>query len=134
MDAAKSIPYLKIHNGGFIMNDNEQKEALRLRGMHSHEICFSLESAGMDRHTHRGKAMLFDVMPTSCGGHRHRFSFSTDFFGHNHRITGECGPAVFVGNGKHIHFISGNTSCGSGHSHRYQFSTSIDCAGNNIRC
>jgi len=92
-------------------------------------MCFSLESAGMDRHTHRCKAMLFDVMPMSCGGHRHRYSMNTDFFGHNHRITGECGPAISIGNGKHIHFISGGTACDSSHSHRFQFCTSIDCAG-----
>ena len=108
----------------------EQKETQRMRHMqHSHDFCMSLGSAGMDGHSHRCKGMLHDMMPMSCGGHRHRYSMNTDFSGHNHRITGECGPAINLGGGKHIHLISGSTACDCGHSHRFEFCTSIDCAG-----
>lgn len=101
------------------------------RRQHTHEICAGLEfaGAGAEMHSHRCKAMLFGTQSMPCGGHRHQVSIQTNFCGHNHRITGECGPAIHVGNGKHVHFISGTSSCDNGHSHRHQFCTSIDCDG-----
>ena len=145
---SKKYSILKILNGGFIMsrdncrpgqgfnpafnpgfNPGMGQGQCNRRQQHSHEICAGFESAGSPSHTHRCKATLFGVQSMPCGGHRHQVSLQSNFSGHNHRLTGECGPAIFVGGGKHVHFISGNTSSECGHSHRYQFCTSVDCEG-----
>lgn len=95
---------------------------------HVHEIQGSVKLAeeGDDRHNHRFATVSSQVIPIPGDGHRHAFFVNTDFFDHHHEIAGETGPAINVGNGKHVHFATGQTTLDDGHFHDFQFATLID--------
>lgn len=83
-------------------------------------------SEGDDRHNHRFAGVTSEVIPIPGGNHKHAIFTLTDFFGHLHEVAVETGPAVGVGNGKHVHFVDGNTTVNDGHFHEFAFSTLID--------
>ncbi|MGN0335400.1 MAG: YmaF family protein [Lachnospiraceae bacterium] len=63
----------------------------------------------------------------SGNSHVHEVKFRTDFADeHSHDFCGKTGPAMEVGNGKHIHFISDCTEFKDGHVHKFQAATLID--------
>lgn len=95
---------------------------------HTHEFLSSTKLAeeGDDRHNHRFAGVTSEVIPLSCGGHKHTVFTLTDFFGHLHQVAVETGPAICVGNGKHVHFVSGNTTMDDGHFHEFAFTTLIE--------
>lgn len=95
---------------------------------HVHEIQGSVKLAEEDddRHNHRFATVSSEVIPIKGGGHKHAFFVNTDFFDHHHEVAGETGPAINVGNGKHVHFATGQTTIDDGHFHEFQFATLID--------
>lgn len=95
---------------------------------HDHEFLGSvmLAEQGNDRHNHRFASVTTEVIPIIGGGHKHAFMVNTDFFDHHHEIGGQTGPAINVGNGKHVHFATGQTTVDENHFHNFQFATLID--------
>lgn len=95
---------------------------------HTHEFESSTKLAeeGDDRHNHRFAGVTSEMIPISGGGHKHAIFTLTDFFGHLHEVAVETGPAINVGNGKHVHFVSGNTTMDDGHFHEFAFTTLIE--------
>lgn len=95
---------------------------------HTHEFTSSTKLAeeGDDRHNHRFAGVTSEVIPISGGGHKHTIFTLTDFFGHLHQVAVETGPAINVGNGKHVHFVKGVTTLNDGHFHEFAFATLID--------
>lgn len=94
---------------------------------HVHEFLGSTKLAeeGDDRHNHRFAGVSSQVIPQG-NSHVHVILTNTDFFGHLHEIGGTSGPAQAVGNGKHIHFVTGTTTLVDGHVHEFQFASLIE--------
>ncbi len=116
------------HQQDDISYQNHCKDTQSPTQTHVHEIVGSVKLAeeGNDRHNHRFATVSSEVIPISGGGHKHSFYVNTDFFDHHHEVTGETGPTIMIGNGKHIHFTTGNTTLDDGHFHSFQFATLID--------
>lgn len=95
---------------------------------HTHEFSGStkLFGEGGERHNHRFAGVTSQVIPLPGRNHRHTVYTLTDYFGHLHEVAVETGPAVDVGNGKHIHYVTGSTTFDSGHSHEFSFATMIE--------
>lgn len=95
---------------------------------HTHEFTSSTKLAeeGDDRHNHRFAGVTSEVIPLPGGNHKHTIFTLTDFFGHLHEVAVETGPAINVGNGKHVHFVKGTTTLNDGHFHEFAFATLID--------
>lgn len=65
----------------------------------------------------------------------HEVKFRTDFDDeHFHEFCGKTGPAINVGNGKHVHFIKDETECKDGHKHQFQAATLIDSPTDIKKC
>ncbi|MGE5560793.1 MAG: YmaF family protein [Chloroflexota bacterium] len=99
-----------------------------IRQKHVHEILGStkLAETGADRHNHRFAVISGQAICTDTS-HVHRVFTRTDFFNnHFHFISGVSGPAIKVGNGKHVHFVSSQTSFNDGHRHRFVFASLIE--------
>ncbi|BAU26883.1 YmaF-like protein [Aneurinibacillus soli] len=94
---------------------------------HTHEFLGSLKLAemGIDRHNHRFAGVTGQAIPRGRS-HVHVISTNTDFFGHFHQVKIVTGPAIPIGNGKHIHFVKGQTTLVDGHLHRFAFATLIE--------
>lgn len=94
---------------------------------HNHEFLGSTKLAeqGDDRHNHRFAGVTSQAIPKNKS-HVHVITTATDFFGHLHQIKITTGPAIPVGNGKHIHFIKGSTTLEDGHVHEFIFTTLIE--------
>ncbi|MEO3944730.1 YmaF family protein [Gorillibacterium sp. CAU 1737] len=95
---------------------------------HVHEFTGSTKLAeqGAERHNHRFAGVTGQVIP--CGkSHVHEIDLSrTDFFDHFHKLKKiRTGRAIPVGNGKHVHFVKGNTTLVDGHVHPFTFATLI---------
>ncbi len=95
---------------------------------HTHEFESSTKLAeeGDDRHNHRFAGVTSEVIPIRGGSHKHTIFTLTDFFGHLHQVAVETGPAIDVGNGKHVHFVCGRTTLDDGHFHEFAFTTLIE--------
>jgi hypothetical protein len=103
---------------------------------HTHEFASSTKLAeeGDDRHNHRFAGVTSEVIPIEekdCEdkyrkNHKHTIFTLTDFFGHLHEVALETDPAIYVGNGKHVHFVKGTTTMNDGHYHEVAFTTMIE--------
>lgn len=95
---------------------------------HVHEFTAStkLAESGNDRHNHRFAGVTGEVIPKG-DSHIHEIKFNnTDFLDHHHALKRIfTGPAIPVGNGKHVHFVSGMTTFNDGHVHQFNFATLI---------
>ncbi|MDD9781755.1 YmaF family protein [Priestia megaterium] len=93
---------------------------------HVHEFVASTKLAeeGDDRHNHRFAGVTSEKIPKG-NSHVHVILVNTDFFNHHHEVAIETGPAIPVGNGKHIHFVQGTTTLDDGHVHELEFTTLI---------
>lgn len=126
-----------MFKGGDIIISNDQIEE-RLRKhlgecesetqTHVHEILGSVKLAeeGDDRHNHRFATVSSEVIPLPGKRHKHVFFVNTDFFDHHHELAGETGQDIDVGNGKHVHFATGQTTIDDRHFHDFQFATLIN--------
>ncbi|ODA40226.1 YmaF family protein [Desulfosporosinus sp. BG] len=112
---------------------NQQNESIILESpegsqthVHEFEGSTKLAEEGEDRHNHRFAGVTSQKIP-HAGGHRHAILTNTDFFqNHHHEIGVITGPPIPVGNGKHVHFVEGNSTMDDGHFHEFQFATLID--------
>ena len=95
---------------------------------HTHEFESSTKLAeeGGDRHNHRFAGVTSEVIPLDCNDHKHAIFTLTDYFGHLHEVAVETGPVIYVGHGKHVHFVDGNTTLDDGHYHAFAFSTLVE--------
>lgn len=93
---------------------------------HEFEASTKLAEEGEDRHNHRFAGVTTQMIPFP-DGHRHVVCTNTDFFeNHHHEIGALSGTPIPVGNGKHVHFFTGNSTMDDGHFHEFQFTTLID--------
>ncbi|RAP73700.1 YmaF family protein [Paenibacillus montanisoli] len=96
---------------------------------HDHEFEGSTKLAeeGDDRHNHRFAGVSGPAIKRGSS-HVHEIDLTrTDFFGHFHQLKKiTTGPAIKVGNGKHVHFVKGATTLADGHVHQFNFATLID--------
>lgn len=96
--------------------------------VHEFEESVKLAEAGDDRHNHRVAGVTSEIIPIEGGRHMHAFGvINTDFLDHHHEIGGLTGPNIPIpGTNKHVHVISGSTTCNDGHFHDFLFTTQID--------
>ncbi len=94
---------------------------------HVHEFTASTKLAEEDddRHNHRFAGVTSEVIPRG-NSHVHSILVNTDFLDHHHEVAITTGPAIHVGEGKHIHLIKGTTTFDDGHVHDLLFTTLID--------
>ena len=94
---------------------------------HTHEFLGSTKLAeeGDDRHNHRFAGVTGEAIPRGRS-HIHKIAVRTDFFDHFHKICIFTGPAIPVGNGKHIHVATGMTTLVDEHRHNFIFATLIE--------
>jgi hypothetical protein len=77
-------------------------------------------------HNHRFAGVTGEATPYR-GSRIHRLITRTDFADEYFPVIRDVtGPAIRVGKGKHVHFVSGRTSFNDGHRHGYQFATLIE--------
>lgn len=98
------------------------------RQKHTHEFLGSTKLAGRGRiqiHNHRFAGISGEAIP-SKNSHTHKICTKTDYYNHLHGIEICSGPAIDIGNGKHIHLAKGKTTFNDGHDHDYQFATLIE--------
>lgn len=131
---SQQYEYFKCLSGGKMDNQSESYDNKITKckepqvQTHTHEFTSSTKLAeeGDDRHNHRFAGVTSEVIPIPGGTHKHTIFTLTDFFGHLHEVAVETGPAISVGNGKHVHFVKGTTTLNDGHFHEFAFSTLID--------
>ncbi len=94
---------------------------------HVHEYTGSTIIASEDCsvHNHRFAGVTGEAIPYR-NSHVHKLQTNTDFYDHFHEICDTTGPAIPVGNGRHVHFVKGRTSDEDDHTHKYMFATLIE--------
>jgi len=96
---------------------------------HVHEYVGSVKLAELnsdDVHNHRFAGVTGEAVPCK-GSHIHRILTRTDFFNdHFHIIDVFTGPAIPVGNGRHVHFVYACTKERDGHKHMFRIATLIE--------
>jgi hypothetical protein len=99
----------------------------QVKQTHVHEFLSSTKLAepGQDRHNHRFAGVTGGAIRRG-NSHVHIIKTNTDFLDHRHRLRRiVTGPAIPVGNGKHVHFVQGQTTLNDGHRHQFNFATLI---------
>ena len=95
---------------------------------HVHEFLGSVKVAEIfeDPHNHRFAGITGEAI--FCGDqHFHKICTNTDFYeDHFHSIADKTGPAIDVGDGRHVHFVDGDTTIVDGHNHEFIFATLIE--------
>lgn len=96
------------------------------RHVHEFEGSTKLAEEGADRHNHRFAGVTGQAI-RSGSSHVHEIDLTkTDFVNHFHNLRRiRTGPAIPVGNGKHVHFVTGQTTLDDGHVHQFNFATLI---------
>lgn len=96
---------------------------------HVHEYVGSVKLAELnsdDVHNHRFAGVTGEAVPCK-GSHIHKILTRTDFFNdHFHIIDVFTGPAIPVGNGRHVHFVYACTKERDGHKHMFRIATLIE--------
>lgn len=95
---------------------------------HVHEFLGSTKLPEEDvvPHNHRFAGVTGEAIQKG-DSHVHKLETNTDFFvAHFHEIEETTGPAIPVGDGKHVHFVKGKTSEDANHKHKFVFATLID--------
>ena len=108
--------------------NNCTEENIQACQTHVHEFLGSTQIAGPTGrlHNHRFAGVTSEVIPYG-DSHIHAYLTNTDFDeGHLHETGMVTGPAIPVGNGRHVHFAKGSTTIDVAHFHDYIFTTLID--------
>jgi hypothetical protein len=94
--------------------------------VHEFEGSTKLAEEGADRHNHRFAGVTRQAIRVG-NSHVHEIELEkTDFLNHFHNLKKiRTGPAIPVGNGKHVHFVTGQTTLNDGHVHQFNFATLI---------
>ena len=101
--------------------ENERKQS----HVHEFEGSTMFAEEDEDRHNHRFAGVTGEAIRRG-NSHVHKLATNTDFVDHYHKICNTTGPAIDVGNGKHVHLVTGYTTCRDGHRHKYIFATLIE--------
>jgi hypothetical protein len=132
--------YLSILKGGFNMRsqtapnqDNYQNDHCSCNHhktcqTHVHEYLGSTRIAEEreDPHNHRFAGVTSEAIPRG-NSHVHRLLGNSDFYeNHHHEVGATTGPAIPVGDGRHVHFVCGRTTLDDGHVHEFIFATLIE--------
>ncbi|APQ75910.1 hypothetical protein EXM36_12015 [Clostridium botulinum] len=93
---------------------------------HVHEFLGStgLAEIQTEPHDHRFAGVSGEAIRRG-NSHVHNINTNTDFSDHFHMINVTTSPAISVGNGRHVHFVSGVTTLNDGHRHEFIFATLI---------
>lgn len=96
------------------------------RHVHEFQGSTKLAEEGEDRHNHRFAGVTGQAV-RSGKSHIHEIDLErTDFLDHFHKLKKiRTGPAIPVGNGKHVHLVAARTTVNDGHSHPLIFTTFI---------
>lgn len=93
---------------------------------HVHEFAGSEMIAGKIPHNHRFAGVTSQAVKKGKS-HIHYILVNDDFFvNHYHEVGVKTGPAVYVGCGKHVHLVKGETTINFGHHHDFIFTTFIE--------
>lgn len=93
---------------------------------HNHEFAGSEMIAARTPHNHRFAGITSEAIRRG-NSHIHVIHTDDDFFlNHHHEICVKTGPAIYVGYGKHVHLVKGETSTDQGHHHDFIFATFIE--------
>ena len=113
-------PFRSLGEVVFVMGNQDTQT-------HVHEFLGStrLAEEGEERHNHRFVGVTSQMIPLLGGNHIHGLCTNTDFFDHHHEIAIQTGPAIPVGDDKHVHFVEGTTTLDDGHVHSFVFATLI---------
>ncbi|WP_045523329.1 YmaF family protein [Neobacillus niacini] len=106
-------------------NKNTNSEESEQTHVHEFLASTKLAEEGEDRHNHRFAGVTSEVIPKG-DSHVHVILTNTDFLDHHHEVGIQTGPAIPVGNGKHVHFVKGTTTLDDGHVHELEFATLIE--------
>jgi len=91
---------------------------------HVHEFAGSTKLA--DEHNHRFAGVSSQAIGPEKY-HVHAILTNTDFYeDHYHEVGVKTGPPIWVGAGKHIHFVKGKTTTNDRHHHHFIFTTFIE--------
>lgn len=98
---------------------------------HVHEFLGStriVEDDNCEFHNHRLAGVTGEAIPINNGrNHYHNINTRTDFFeDHFHEVNVRTGPAIRVGNGRHVHFVYATTRTRDGHRHNFILATLIE--------
>lgn len=92
---------------------------------HNHEVqgLSSVNVMDCQAHAHRYNAVT--RMSTNNGrNHTHEVEIDTvSELGHMHCFKGRTGPAIQLGNDRHVHCITGNFNRSMGHNHQFTLTT-----------
>lgn len=126
----KHCPFLKPHKEKENYIDCPYQKPKHSQS-HTHEFLGStmLAEECKKRHNHRFAGVTSEAIPVKGGGpgnHVHEILVKTDFFDHYHKIKVKTGPPVYVGGGKHVHFVQGKTSLDDDHWHKFVLATLIE--------
>lgn len=116
----------KCHRNDHNWNGNRCDIQCPNTNSHVHEFTGStrLNTVGPP-HNHRFAGVSGAAIPRG-NSHVHLIRTNTDNTTHFHQINVYSGPAISVGNGRHVHFVSGNTSFVFGHDHNFINATLIE--------
>lgn len=94
---------------------------------HVHEFTGSTRLAELeeDPHNHRFAGVSGQAIGEGRN-HIHEILTRTDFFDHFHIIKVKTGPAIPVGEGRHVHFVEAVTTVNDDHRHELIFATLIE--------
>lgn len=95
---------------------------------HVHEFLGSTKLAGPSEltHNHRFAGVTSEAIPYE-DSHVHSILVNTDFVvGHHHEVGVTTEPAIFIGEGRHIHLVKRVTTIDVNHAHEYIFATLIE--------
>lgn len=117
-----------LGKGGIVLrgsNLNAAPEVVSTQ-THVHEVQGSTMLFEEIPHNHRFSGVTGEVIPVG-DDHIHVFQANTDFtLLHLHEVGGTTGLSIPVGNGRHVHAMSGITTLNRGHVHQFVLATLID--------
>lgn len=130
-EAEESNEYIENVEQGEQSDDNEfsskNNNCRPTRQRHTHEFLGSTKLAELqdDPHNHRFAGVTGQAIKYGRS-HVHKIRTNTDFFDHFHEVIVTTGPAIPVGDGRHVHFVMGRTTLNDGHRHKFIFATLIE--------
>ena len=96
---------------------------------HTHEFLGSVKIVTehhKEAHNHRFAGVTSEAI-TEGKSHVHCLKANTDFYeNHFHVVADKTGPAIPVGDGRHIHFVQGKTTTNDDHKHKFEVAVLID--------
>lgn len=106
------------------VNQNQIPDQNIPEHLHEFEGSTKLAEECEDRHNHRFAGVTSEMIVMG-DNHVHGIFVNTDFLDHHHEIAAISGPAIDVGNNKHVHVFQSITTMDDGHFHDFIFATLI---------